>query len=101
MNADFAVVSLFPRIPEPVSFSFPGGSHVLGRSLQCDLVVNDVSVSRRHAAILVDDARITLTDLDIRNGTYFNDLTIRSYPVSQGQEVRLAELRFFGFEQRH
>jgi transcriptional regulator with PAS, ATPase and Fis domain len=44
------------------------GSIVLGRGLDCDLVVDDSSVSRRHAAVHIGPP-LSIEDLDSANGT--------------------------------
>ncbi|MBX3261878.1 MAG: sigma 54-interacting transcriptional regulator [Labilithrix sp.] len=45
------------------------GSLVVGRSDECDVTVDDASVSRRHARIDVAGERITIEDLGSANGT--------------------------------
>ena len=43
----------------------------IGRSTSCDIVLNNNSVSRKHAELLVlDDGRFYLTDCASSNGTY-------------------------------
>ena len=49
------------------------GTYVIGRSPECDLVIKDDTVSRRHAQIeIVDERTINLTDLGSHNGTTVN-----------------------------
>jgi len=45
-----------------------GRDYVLGRAPECDVVIDDASVSRRHALLTVS-GRITLEDLGSTNGT--------------------------------
>ncbi|MBX3216019.1 MAG: sigma 54-interacting transcriptional regulator [Labilithrix sp.] len=45
------------------------GSLVVGRSDECDVTVDDASVSRRHARIDIIGERITVEDLGSANGT--------------------------------
>jgi two-component system, NtrC family, response regulator AtoC len=45
-----------------------GRPYVLGRAPECDVVIDDASVSRRHALLAVS-GRITLEDLGSTNGT--------------------------------
>jgi len=49
----------------------PGASHV-GRSPENEIHVDDVQVSRRHAQIVWDGARCSVTDLGSSNGTFVN-----------------------------
>ncbi len=57
------------------------GKYTIGRSPECDLVMEDETVSRRHAEIeIVDEQTIRLTDLGSHNGTTVNGCRI-SAPV--------------------
>lgn len=51
---------------------------VIGRSLECDVVVNHAHVSSVHAALVhLEDGRIFVRDLQSTNGVYVNSLTNR------------------------
>jgi predicted component of type VI protein secretion system len=50
------------------------GDFVVGRSAECDLVLDDRLVSRRHARFEVDAASVRVEDLGSRNGVLVNDL---------------------------
>ena len=53
------------------------GTYVLGRSPECDLVIIDDTVSRRHARIeIIDERTINLTDLGSHNGTTVNGIRV-------------------------
>jgi hypothetical protein len=47
---------------------------LVGRQPDCELVINDASVSKRHATLRwdVEKSRATVQDLGSRNGTYIN-----------------------------
>lgn len=50
---------------------------VIGREADCDLVVDDARVSRRHAQLEIqDDGRVVLRDLASANGTFVDDKRI-------------------------
>jgi DNA-binding winged helix-turn-helix (wHTH) protein len=73
------------------------GVIVLGRDASADLLVVDGSISRRHARIEVRAQRVTLEDLDSKNGTFHGGKRITSPVVlSDGDEIRLGSvlLRF-------
>jgi len=53
-----------------------GERTVLGRHPHCEVVLDDVSVSRHHAQILESHGRYYLEDLRSRNRTYLNEATI-------------------------
>ena len=52
--------------------SLPTGRHVLGRSNEVTVFVDDAGVSRHHARITIDDRGATLEDLGSKNGTVLN-----------------------------
>jgi len=53
----------------------PNRTYVLGRGLDCDIVIEDMAASRHHAHILTgsEPAAVLLEDLESRNGTFVND----------------------------
>jgi polyferredoxin/CRP-like cAMP-binding protein len=48
---------------------FGVGAHILGTSTDVDLVLNDPTISRRHARLEVGDDGVTIEDLGSTNGT--------------------------------
>jgi DNA-binding winged helix-turn-helix (wHTH) protein len=52
------------------------GEHVLGRSNDAAIFVDDVGVSRDHARITIDEQGATLEDLGSKNGTMLNGRAI-------------------------
>jgi DNA-binding winged helix-turn-helix (wHTH) protein len=66
-----AAAELGPTVVwEGVTFSLGQGENVLGRVEEGAVFVDEASVSRRHARILVDGGKATLEDLGSRNGTW-------------------------------
>ncbi|MDX1447698.1 MAG: FHA domain-containing protein [Acidimicrobiia bacterium] len=57
---------------------------VIGRSSECDTVLDDNSVSRRHALLWRQDARILVRDLGSSNGTFADDTAVTSVPTEVG-----------------
>lgn len=54
----------------PLDFEYYGGRITVGRGRDNVMVIPDASVSRRHAAIYLDEGRVVLEDLGSTNGTY-------------------------------
>lgn len=52
------------------------GEHVIGRGVGCDVVIDDKTVSRIHAALVVRDDGVVVRDLGSRNGTWVNGIRI-------------------------
>jgi adenylate cyclase len=68
-----------------------GMATVVGRAPTCDVVVNDSSVSRRHAQLSVDAGVCTVEDLGSRNGTYVNGQQIDRAQLNDGDRVVLGQ----------
>ncbi len=61
----------------------------LGRSADCEIVIEDQGVSRVHARFLREGAGWAIEDLDSRNGTFVNDEPVRRRRLAPGDRVRL------------
>ena len=72
-----------PKIPEKAYLVvnariFPLNKHVIkiGRHIDNDLVLNELSISRFHAEIRYEESQFLLTDLNSRGGTFLNNMKI-------------------------
>jgi hypothetical protein len=61
---------------ENIDVNVGDGEFVAGRVAECDLVIDDSSVSRRHASFRVVDGEVEVRDLDSRNGVLVNGIRI-------------------------
>jgi pSer/pThr/pTyr-binding forkhead associated (FHA) protein len=66
----------------------------LGRALDNDIVVNDASVSRHHAAIEAVNGGFRLRDLGSQNGSYIGDERVSDAPLGNGDAVRIGDAAF-------
>jgi FHA domain-containing protein/uncharacterized protein DUF1707 len=68
---------------------------VLGRSRDCQLILADDTVSRRHAELRIEDGCWLLRDLGSSNGTWVNGRRVVEAEVRPGDLVQLggAEIR--------
>ncbi len=67
-------------------------SYILGRGAQCDVVVEDIASSRRHARLTLGGAvgAVLIEDLKSRNGTFVNDSRIeRRVHLEGGNRIRI------------
>lgn len=73
---------------------------LIGRTDQCDITINDSSVSRKHASIESKDGRFLLQDLKSTNGTQVNGEFIDVYLLNHGDKIRIGRtvLQFLGRE---
>lgn len=53
------------------------GEFLIGRSVECQLSLDDPLVSRKHAVLIVTEASVVVRDLDSRNGVLVNGLRIQ------------------------
>jgi FHA domain-containing protein/uncharacterized protein DUF1707 len=68
---------------------------VIGRSRDCDCVLGDATVSRRHARIHYADGRWSLADLGSLNGTWLNGRrVVDEVEVQPGDEVAFGDAGF-------
>jgi DNA-binding winged helix-turn-helix (wHTH) protein len=67
------------------------GPNVLGRDPSADVQIDDVTVSRRHASLTVEDDA-TLEDLDSKNGTFIEgERLTATAPLADGQTFVLGD----------
>jgi adenylate cyclase len=70
-------------------YPVPAGGVVVGRAAHCDLVIEDPSISRRHAQFSIVSDRCYVRDLHSRNGTFVNDTQVTESPLKAGDTVIL------------
>lgn len=76
-------------------FIIVGDVFVVGRGADADLVLDDESVSRRHAAFRMDEGVPVVCDLRSRNGTRVNGRPIAgSVRLSEGDEISIGACVF-------
>src|SRR5689334_2226000 len=67
---------------------------VIGRETSAHLSIADASVSRRHSRIEKKDENFVITDLESLNGTFVNDVPVRSRVLEHGDRVRIGDSQF-------
>lgn len=65
----------------------------LGRSATATILLDDVSVSRRHAEIRADPLGYRIVDLGSLNGTYVNDAPVEEALLVHGDDIRIGRFR--------
>jgi hypothetical protein len=64
----------------------------IGRLPECDIVVSDPAVSRRHAEIRRRDGAFVVVDLDSTNGTKVNGAGVRERALADGDEIAVGSV---------
>jgi hypothetical protein len=71
----------------------PSGRVTVGRSPDCEIFLDDVTVSRRHAELLHDDGGWTIVDQGSLNGTFVNRRRVESAQLEDGDDVQIGKYR--------
>jgi pSer/pThr/pTyr-binding forkhead associated (FHA) protein len=69
------------------------GITTVGRHADCDIVIPDTTMSRRHAVFHHLGDAISVTDLDSFNGTYVNRRIVNQAALADGDEIWIGKLR--------
>ncbi len=62
---------------------------VIGRMPECDVVLPDPNVSRRHAELRRDGLDVVVVDLDSTNGTRVNGVGVERRRLADGDEISI------------
>ena len=65
----------------------------VGRSPDCDIFLDDVTVSRRHALVKQSNEGFLIEDQGSLNGTFLNRRRIESAPLEDGDEVQIGKYK--------
>ena len=75
------------------AFTPAGPRTLIGRSPDCDVFLDDVTVSRRHAEVLREGESFTIRDLGSLNGTFVNRQRVESAELHDDDEVQIGKYR--------
>jgi predicted component of type VI protein secretion system len=68
------------------------GAIVLGRSVKCDVWLQDPALSREHCQIESNGDGWSVVDLNSRNGTYIGPKSIQRHELNDGDVIRVGSL---------
>jgi len=72
----------------------PQGEHTtIGRSPDCEIFLDDVTVSRRHAVLAERNGEFFVEDQGSLNGTFLNRRRIESGQLEDGDELQIGKYR--------
>ncbi|HKR22506.1 MAG TPA: sigma 54-interacting transcriptional regulator [Pyrinomonadaceae bacterium] len=75
-------------------FAIDEDNFVIGRETAAQLCIADASVSRRHSKIENKDDGFVITDLESLNGTFVNDVPVKSRLLQHGDRLRIGDCQF-------
>jgi hypothetical protein len=100
LEVGHAVLVVLRGPQEGARYNLAPGSEpvVVGRSPECGLFLDDVTVSRRHAELRSAAGGWELHDLGSLNGSYVNRRRIDTAVLAGGDEVQIGKYRFVFLE---
>jgi len=75
------------------TFDLPESAVMIGRGAQCDFVLADLAVSRRHLAIEFDGQGYQLIDQGSGNGTKVNGVRVQTHQLLDGDLIQAGKTR--------
>jgi hypothetical protein len=80
-----------PRTLLALDWSGTPSEMLIGRHHACDVLLGDLSVSRRHARLFFRDGRWIVQDLDSTNGTSVNGSPVGRCELRPGDDIALGD----------
>jgi hypothetical protein len=75
------------------TYSLEGDRLSIGRSPDCDIFLDDVTVSRRHALLLGRQGGYWIEDQGSLNGTYVNRRRVEAVRLEDGDEMQIGKYK--------
>jgi hypothetical protein len=75
------------------TFALEQSPTTIGRSPECAIFLDDVTVSRKHAVVTQDGDRWKLEDQSSLNGTFVNRERVDSAQLTDGDELQIGKYR--------
>jgi diguanylate cyclase (GGDEF)-like protein len=89
-SRDACLVHIYPTGPGMgTRYSLTDTPVAIGRGADCDIQINDFSVSRRHARVEPGDEGYYAVDMQSTNGTFINDQSATRCKLNDGDYLRV------------
>ena len=70
------------------------GKNVIGTAADCEIVLTDKKISRKHATIRYEGGEYQIADLDSSNGCFVNDEKIQKHDLIDNDIIKLGDIEF-------
>jgi pSer/pThr/pTyr-binding forkhead associated (FHA) protein len=90
-GADRAMVVIHRGPSKGARFLIDSNEVDIGRSVESQIFLDDVTVSRKHAVIVKDDQVFSIKDHGSLNGTYLNNQSVLNSPLTTGDEIQIGK----------
>jgi len=70
---------------------------LIGRHPESDILLDDITVSRRHAEVIKTSSALIVRDLGSLNGTYVNQTRVDEFTLKHGDELQVGKFRMVLF----
>jgi len=78
-------------------FTLTEGTTLIGRSQECDLVINDNRISRKHLKFKLKEGKAVIEDLDSTNGTFVNGEKTKHRELKMNDKVHMSPTTVFKY----
>jgi hypothetical protein len=75
-------------------FRLKAGKNVVGTASDCDIVLSDKKISRKHCTIRYEGNEFQIADLDSSNGTFVNEEKVTKHDLIDNDILRLGDVQF-------
>jgi len=70
------------------------GKNVIGTAADCDIVLTDKNISRKHTTIRYEGGEYQIADLDSSNGCFVNDEKVQKHDLIDNDIIKLGDIEF-------
>lgn len=75
-------------------FRLKAGKNVIGSASDCDIVLTDKKISRKHCTIRYEGNEFQIADLDSSNGTFVNEDRVQKHDLIDNDIIKLGDIQF-------
>jgi len=72
-----------------MTFHLEEGTYTIGRSPQCDIFLNDMTVSRKHALLFPTGKGFSIKDTNSFNGVWINNISVNETVLKDGDIIQI------------